>query len=213
MRATHITSLTRAVSPADITVHPALQKLTQIMELVHARDYSPDSQAFERIRFHPMADDYVATVRIRRPAKVTTDDRGRSVWADTIETADLELVSTAELKKILATSDEESLSAIEKVVTATDEGVLARDPATGLFEIISDTDLQAILAENDHLPKTRQPADVTLEPVGSNAAAEADGELSLVSTQVLRKVLSRDIPKPPPSKKDSGGGFDPYNSS
>ncbi|MGH8193129.1 MAG: hypothetical protein ACREQ8_01830 [Woeseiaceae bacterium] len=159
-----------------------------------------------------MADDYVTTIRIRRPAKVTTDDRGRSVWADTIETAELELVSTAELKKILATSDEESLSAIEKAVTPTDEGVLARDPATGLFEIISDTDLQAILAENDHLPKTRQPADVTLESV-RNAPAEADGELSLVSTQVLRKVLSRDLPKPPPSKKDSGGGFDPYNSS
>ena len=159
-----------------------------------------------------MAEDYATTIRIRRPAKVTTDDRGRSVWADTIESAELELVSTAELKKILAASDEESLSAIEKVVTPTDEGVLARDPATGLFEIISDTDLQAILAENDHLPKTRQPADVTLEPV-RNAPAEADGELSLVSTQVLRKVLSRDAPKPPQSKKDSGGGFDPYNSS
>ena len=43
-----------------------------------------------------MAEDYIATVRIRRPAKVTTDDRGRSVWAETIETAQLELVSTSE---------------------------------------------------------------------------------------------------------------------
>jgi hypothetical protein len=170
-----------------------------------------------------MADDYPTTVRIRRP-RVTTDDQGRSVWADTVETAELELVSTAELKKILAASDTKSLSAIEKVVTATDDGVLARDPATGLFEIISDSDLQAILAENDHLPKTRQPADVTLEPVRRDTDG-ADEELSLVSTQVLRKVLARDLTKPgpatkpapakkpPPSTNDAGGGFDPYNSS
>ena len=45
-----------------------------------------------------MGEDYIPTVRIRRPAKVTTDDRGRTVWADTVETAELELVSTAELQ-------------------------------------------------------------------------------------------------------------------
>jgi hypothetical protein len=181
----------------------------------------PCKQRFEHRRFQPMADDYPTTVRIRRP-RVTTDDRGRSVWADTVETAELELVSTAELKKILASSDAVSLSAIEKVATGTHEGVLARDPATGLFEIISDSDLQAILAENEHLPKALKPADVTLEPI-RQASQPAEEELSLVSTQVLRKVLARDVPKaqakkpssvrkPSPSKKDAGGGFDPYNS-
>lgn len=162
-----------------------------------------------------MAEDYIPTVRIRRPAKVTTDDRGRTVWADTVETAELELVSTAELQKILASTDEDTRSAIQSIIREEEEGVLARDPTTGLFEIISDADLQAILENTNDLPKTRRSADVTLEPV--NRQEDDDEELSLVSTQVLRKILAKDSPKAAsPSKdklpRDKGGGFDPYNS-
>ena len=158
-----------------------------------------------------MAEDHVPTVRIRRPAKVKTDDRGRTVWAKTVETAQLELVSTGMLKKILASSDDNTRSAIERIVSGPEEGVLARDPATGLFEIISDADLQAILKDNDTLPKIARPADVTLEPVRSKSAGTGD-ELSLVSTQVLRKILHKEARTPVPKKKDKGGGFDPYNS-
>jgi hypothetical protein len=160
-----------------------------------------------------MADEYIPTVRIRRPSKVTTDNRGRTVWADTIETAELELVSTNELQKILASSDDDTRSAIERIVPAKGEGVLARDPATGLFEIISDDDLKAILENNGDLPKTSRPADVTLQPVARTSSGD---ELSLVSTQVLRKILGKEAPKEAPRqtprKSDKGGGFDPYNS-
>lgn len=162
-----------------------------------------------------MAEDYIPTVRIRRPAKVTTDDRGRTVWADTVETAELELVSTAELQKILASTDDDTRSAIQSILREEEEGVLARDPTTGLFEIISDADLQAILENSNDLPKTRRAADVTLEP--ANNRDGDDQELSLVSTQVLRKILAKDWPEaasPVKDKlpKDKGGGFDPYNS-
>jgi hypothetical protein len=159
-----------------------------------------------------MAEDYAPTVRIRRPAKVTTDERGRTVWAETVETAQLELVSTVMLHKILESSDDDARSAIERIVSGQEEGVLARDPATGLFEIISDADLQSIPKDNDSLPKIARPAEATLEPVRSKAA-DRDDELSLVSTQVLRKILHKDAPMPVVKKKDRGGGFDPYNSS
>ena len=158
-----------------------------------------------------MAEDHVPTVRIRRPAKVTTDDRGRTVWAETVETAQLELVSTGLLQKILASSDDDTRSAIERIVSGQEEGVLARDPATGLFEIISDADLQAILRDNDTLPKIVRPAEISLEPVRSKAADTGD-QLSLVSTQVLRKILHKEAPTPVRKKKDKGSGFDPYNS-
>lgn len=161
-----------------------------------------------------MSDDYVATVRIKRPARVTTDG-GRNVWTDTIETADLELVSTTQLQAIIDSGDEESQSAIRQVLTGNQEGILARDPATGLFEVISDEDLQAILDENENLPIRRKPAGPALEPAAGNTTGE---ELSLVSTQMLRKVI-RNEPKPakiagakPKSVKDRSGGFDPYNS-
>ena len=162
-----------------------------------------------------MAEDYIPTVRIRRPAKVTTDERGRTVWADTVETAELELVSTAELQKILASPDDDTRSAIQSIIREEEEGVLARDPATGLFEIISDAELKAIL-ENSDLPKMRRPADLTLEPANRKQVGD-DEELSLVSTQVLRKILAKDSPNaasPATDKlpRDEGGGFDPYNS-
>ena len=150
-----------------------------------------------------MADDYTATIRIRRPSKVETDDRGRTVWVGEIEEAELELVSTAELQQILDSSDPASRSAIEKVASGAAEGLLARNTATGLFEIISDQDVQAALAKD-----TRTPAGGS----GPAPTTSRSGEdLSLVSTQVLRKVLKTG-PKPGAQKKDAGGGFDPYNS-
>lgn len=167
-----------------------------------------------------MTDDYIPTVRIRRPARVTTDDRGRSVWDDTIETAQLELVSTTRLQTILKSGDADSRGAIRKVLDKKQEGVLARDTATGLYEVISDEDLQAILESDDAAPPVTRPrADVTLEPAGPAKGPDIE-ELSLVSTQMLRKIILTDdepreekpAARKPVAKKDGGGGFDPYNS-
>ncbi|HLT89452.1 MAG TPA: hypothetical protein VKZ85_00800 [Woeseiaceae bacterium] len=154
-----------------------------------------------------MADEYTATIRIRRPAKVTTDDRGRTVWTGTIETAELELVSTAELEQLLAQSDEQSRTAIEQVLATDAEGVLARDPTTGLFQIVSEAEVAAALEKDRG----------SLESLGGE-------ELSLVSTQVLRRRLdsrrpererprhpARPMPAARGPKRDAGGGFDPYN--
>ena len=49
--------------------------------------------------------DFVKTVIIRKPAKVATDDRGRTVWVGKIESVELELVSTTALEKILKSDD------------------------------------------------------------------------------------------------------------
>lgn len=161
-----------------------------------------------------MSDDYVATVRIRRPARVNTDG-GRNVWADTVEEVELELVSTAELEAILESGDEGTQGAIRQALSGQQEGVLARDPATGLFQVISEDDLKSILDDNEGLPIRRRPADATLEPAGEEKESE---ELSLVSTQMLRKIIRSDEkPARPatavkPKSKDRSGGFDPYNS-
>ncbi len=151
-----------------------------------------------------MANDYTATIRIRRPSRVTTDERGRTVWAGEIEEAELELVSTTTLQQILDSSDAASRSAIEQVASGDADGVLVRDPTTGLFQIISESELQAALAKDEG----RTPGGGTLEPQASRSGEE----LSLVSTQVLRRVLKTGSKPTPGPKKDSGGGFDPYNS-
>jgi hypothetical protein len=152
------------------------------------------------------------TIKIRRPPRVRTDDKGRTVWADPIEPdEELELVSTKTLRAILESKDPKPRKAMQAAVSGHSDGVLARDPAAGTFEIISEGDLQTILDNTDDLPTIHRPADVNLVP----AHEESGDELSLVSTQALRKILGSEVPNPakPKKSRDTSGGFDPYNRS
>ena len=163
-----------------------------------------------------MVKDYVATVRIRQPKKVTTDDRGRTVWNEPIESVELELVSTTALEKILQSDDGKTRGEIRRLVAGRKDGVLARDTATGVFQIVSDADLKAAFDTGEVRDKPQRHEEVTAEPISEKTRRAAD-ELSLVSTQVLRKVLKPDstvdYTKPTVGKKDEFGGFDPYNNS
>jgi len=58
-----------------------------------------------------MSGDTPNKVLVRRPSKIKTDSRGRSVWADPVESAKLELVSTQTLKQILSSSDQQNRKA------------------------------------------------------------------------------------------------------
>lgn len=156
-----------------------------------------------------MSDDSPNKVLVRRPTKIKTDGRGRSVWADPVESAKLELVSTQTLKQILSSNDQQNRKAIEDAASTATDGVLARDPVTGFFEIIDDDDLQAILEFNSDLPKLSRPVDVTLEPLHDYADNE---KLSLVSTMALRKVLAKDIDDSTPETEVDASGMEPYNS-
>lgn len=162
-----------------------------------------------------MTQDFVKTVTIRKPEKVTTDDRGRTVWAGKIESVELELVSTTALQKILQSEDGKTRTEIRRLVEGRKDGVLAKDPATGVFQIVSNEDLQAALEQAGGTPPAQRVADVTAPPI-TDQANQAAEELSLVSTQVLRKVLTPEgkteyeQPKKV-GKKDKFGGFNPYD--
>jgi hypothetical protein len=161
-----------------------------------------------------MSKDPTKTVRIRKPDKVAPDHRGRSVWLGKIEPVELELVSTTALEKILKTEGGKTRSEIQKLAAGRKNGVLARDAATGHFRILSDADLKKAA--------TSPPADgparsgvTTAEPLSEATRRKAD-ELSLASTQFLRKVVKPDgkseIEKPKAAtKKDKFGGFNPYD--
>jgi hypothetical protein len=157
-----------------------------------------------------MSDDSSNKVLVKRPTKIKTDSRGRSVWADPIESARLELVSTQTLKQILSSSDAGNRKAIEAAASTATDGVLARDPATGFFEIIDDAELQAILEANVDMPKLSRPVDVTLEPLHDFVDED---KLSLVSTMALRKVLAKEGDNESPNTEIDLSGMDPYNSS
>lgn len=156
-----------------------------------------------------MSGDTPNKVLVRRPTIMKTDSRGRSVWADPVESAKLELVSTQTLKQILSSSDQQNRKAIEEAANTATDGVLARDPATGYFEIIDDADLQAILDANADLPKLTRPVDVTLEPLHDYADDES---MSLVTTMALRKVLAKSDDDSSAEAEVDSSGMDPYNS-
>ena len=152
-----------------------------------------------------MSDQHTKTVRIQRASRVAPDERGRSVWVGKVETIELELVSTTALKKILSSADGKTQVEIRELAKSRKQGVLARDTATGHFRIVSEAELKAA-AEADAPPRPRAGRPARNETVVAAPLSEksrlAAAELSLVSTQILRKVVD---------KKDRGGGFNPYD--
>ena len=161
-----------------------------------------------------MSDDLSKTVRLVRRGKVTTDDRGRSVWAEPVADAELELVSTQMLEQMLESDDEERKERLKTASSARD-GVLARNTSTEDFEVIDDDDLKAALSVAEDSSGPGRVADVVYEPVVDEAGQDEAEELSLVSTQMLRQMLGADE-EPDEAETnpedDAGHSFDPYNS-
>jgi hypothetical protein len=133
------------------------------------------------------------------------------------DAVELELVSTIVLEKLLGSGDAKARDEIRRLATGKKDGVLARETATGHFRIVSQDEAKKRLDGGDRQPAPH-PARVTQKPAAETVLQSAD-ELSLVSTQVLRKVLNLEEPvkeiKPAAGiiKKDKHGGFDPYNNS
>lgn len=161
-----------------------------------------------------MARDHTKTVQIRKVDKIAPDHRGRSVWLGKVEPVELELVSTTALQTILKSEGGKTRVEIKKLAAGRKNGVLARDAATGHFRILSDADLRkAATAPPGEGPKRGNV--VTGAPLSDTTRKKAE-ELSLVSTQILRKVVKSGgdtgYEKPKPAgKKDKFGGFNPYD--
>jgi hypothetical protein len=152
-----------------------------------------------------MNDESERTRKILRRSKVTTDERGRTVWDETIKTAKLELVSTQMLKHLLETNDSGTQDQLREVAKGAD-GVLARDVNKGGFEVISDEELQHILNGTDP-GSTKNPAAATTGESAAKANLD-EPELDLVSTQLLRTILDPEDEEPA-----AESGFNPYDHS
>lgn len=185
----------------SITCSPLVAAATGILARTGLESLNP------LIPTSDVTDKLKRTVRIVRP-KVATDDRGRTVWVDPVQTAELELVTTGMLKLILDSDDEDKKQQIRKAAEGKD-GMLAHDPERDTFEIVDDNDLQEFLQSDQASVESTKPAEVTLEPLSTLADEEV--ELSLVSTQMLRRVVG-DTQEQGDAEEDSlDTGFDPYD--
>ena len=145
-----------------------------------------------------MSDELKRTIKIKRGETAAgdndSDNDARNVWTKPIEEVELELVSTVMLKGIIDSGDQEQNNRIRELA-AGEDGVLARSTDTNELEVISESEVEA-----------------SLEPL------DAAAELSLVSTQALRKLLkTEDEPEDAEAEADAEPGYDagkynPYDS-
>ena len=156
-----------------------------------------------------MGDDLKKTIKIRRNEKVGTDSRGRTVWTRPIEPVELEIMSTLMLEQIILSDDEDHKKQLH-ALTDGDDGVIARDTANNKFEVLKDDELEAALQAANNPDVSNELSHYTLEQAD---ITDVDEELSLVTTQVLRKILSPSSPSNPDEldSGDNGDGYDPYD--
>lgn len=155
-----------------------------------------------------MSDELSRTIKIKRDRKIGTDSQGHSVWTKPVEETEFELVSTVMLKQIIESDDHPKKEQL-RALADEEDGVLACATGSDEFEILPDDELEAALqaANNPESPNT--PRQVTLERVGE---PDDEEELSLVSTQMLRKVLAIDDESDAaPEEEGGGGGYNPYD--
>lgn len=155
-----------------------------------------------------MSDELSRTVKIKLNRKVGTDSQGRTVWTKPVEEAEteFELVSTVMLKQILASGDDQKKDQI-RALADEENGVLACATCSGEFEILPDDELEAALKAANSLESPNMPRRFTLERISESDEEE---DLSLVSTQMLRKVLDIED-ESDAAPKEEGGGYNPYD--
>ena len=155
------------------------------------------------------SDGYKTTVIIRRPSRVSIDDRGHNVWTEPIEETELELMSSGELKLALEAADDADREAIQAMAESGRQGVLARNPATGGFDVVTDDELRELQRD-----KTVRLPRLFGEEVAPEAGGDEAQELSLVTTQMLKQLLGHEEPAGPGEENeaaDAGKGFNPYD--
>lgn len=136
-----------------------------------------------------MSENRYNKILVRRPARTADGYSGNTPVDHDDDGARLELVSTQMLKVILTSKPGAELGAIESIASSAGDGVLARDPDNGGYEIISDEELAAIIDTAEDLPRLALPADATVEPLHDYADPD---RVSLVSTRALRRVFEPD---------------------
>ena len=142
-----------------------------------------------------MNDKLNQTQRILRSAKVKTDEHGRTVWADSVDTANLELMSSQKLQQVIEAQDADTTAQLRKL-TDGEDGLLARNIDNGDFEIVSDEELQQLMDGTDTEADTEH----------------ADEEkLQLVSTQMLRVAMNPEDEESAAADEPAKSGFNPYD--
>jgi len=147
------------------------------------------------------------TVVIRRPTKVKTDKRGRTVWTGAVEETELDLMSSQDLKLALQASDGADRESIRAIAESGKNGVVARERGTGLFHVISEDELQELMDADAALSASIRDQEMAPE----SADGDSEEDLALASTRALRQMLDSIDVEDAVDVPDDNPGFDPYD--
>ncbi len=151
--------------------------------------------------------DSATTVVIRRFTEERTDDHGDTIWTAEVEEIELELMSTQDLELAIQASSEIDRESLRALAESDRDGVVARDRATGLYDVISEAELRESLDTDVALSTSIR----RNEMVPESTDAGSEDELSLVSTQALHRMLNHDDSEDSSEVPDDKLGFNPYD--
>ncbi|WP_405232341.1 hypothetical protein [Lentisalinibacter salinarum] len=134
------------------------------------------------------------TVRLARPGgKVGLDERGHAVWVGDVKTGRFELMNTQTVEALIHQGDPNLRKEMDRLAGDGADGVVAREKDTGHFRILETESLEAMMnrpvAGRESVAVGGRNID-ELEPEPDEAG---DEELQLVSTQMLRQILGKDV--------------------
>ncbi len=157
------------------------------------------------------------TVRLLKPGgKVALDERGHSVWVGDVGTGHFELMNTRTVEALIQGGDPNLREEMDRLAGDGADGVVARDRDTGHFRILETESLDTLMNRPVEGRESVAVGGRNIDELEPEADESGEDELQLVSTQMLRQILGKDV-----TSADHDGGaageeeapyFNPYDS-
>lgn len=153
------------------------------------------------------------TVRLLKPGgKVALDERGNSVWVGDVQTGHFELMSTRTVEALIQGGDPNLREEIGRLAEQDGEGVLALDRQTGHFRVLETESLDALMNRPVDGRESVAVGGRNIDEIEPETDAPGDDELQLVSTQMLRQILGKDVTAADQAAEDEEAHFfNPYD--
>lgn len=153
------------------------------------------------------------TVRLLKPGgKVALDERGNSVWVGELQTGHFELMSTQTVEALIQGGDPDLREEMDRLADQDGDGVLALDRQTGHFRVLETESLDALMNRPVEGHESVAVGGRNIDEIEPETDEAGDDELQLVSTQMLRQILGKDVTAADePAEEDEAPCFDPYD--
>jgi hypothetical protein len=134
------------------------------------------------------------TVRLPTPGgKVAPDERRHPVRAGELQTSDFELMNTRTVEALIRGGDAHLREEMGRLAEQDGEGVLALDRQTGHYRVLETESLDALMNRPVEGQESVAVGGRNIDEIEPETDEAGDDELQLVSTQLLRQILGKDV--------------------